>query len=517
MSGPTLSQPSRQYAEAGLQGRRCRRLRAVLTLAIGTSSLAACLSLLPRAVAAQQLEAAAGLPCPPAPEVVGGPVWAAYYPATMANYLPSKWILALVVGLIAGLLMCAFLVRCVCRLSVRTAEVEKLVAQRTAELQRANDALRLRDAQREETDEALRESEQRFRALVETTSDWIWAVDKDGIYTYSSPKVKDLLGYEPEDIIGTSAFDLMDPDEAETVGETFRKLLESQKPLERLENTNLHKDGHRVVLETSGVPILDAEGKLQGYRGVDRDITKPKADEIKLKQMMARLEQSNRDLEQFAYSASHDLQEPLRMMCSYLQALKQKQENLDQQARDLVDLSLDSAKRMQELIDDLLAYAHVGTRQWEFQALNFNTIVDQVVADLRATIQDQHAEVTRDVLPTVPADPVLMMQLFQNLISNAVKFHGDQPPRVHISAADQKDQCVFSVRDNGIGIDPKYGHRVFEIFERLHSSDQYPGTGIGLAICRRVVERHGGTIWHESASGQGTIFSFTVPKRKATE
>ena len=397
-------------------------------------------------------------------------------------------------------------------------ELEERVRQRTAELTRANRQLTREIVERAQAEEALAESEQWFRSLVETTSDWIWAVDQDGVYTYASPKVKDLLGYEPEEVIGKTPFDFMPSEEAQRVAREFHATVRAAKPVVRLENVNLHKDGHRVVLETSGVPVLDAGGNLRGCRGVDRDITKPKQDEVHLKQTLAELERSNRDLAQFAYSASHDLQEPLRMMGSYLQALQGRLgDRLDPQSQSFIDLSLDASRRMQQLIDGLLAYSRVGTQGKEFQAVDAGAVMDQAVANLQAAIERQGAEVTRDELPTITADPTLMAQLFQNLIGNAVKFRSDEPPRVHVSCKESGREWTFSVRDNGIGIDPKHADRIFDIFERLNAREKYPGTGIGLAICKRVVERHGGRIWCESAPGRGTTFHFTIPRGEAAE
>ncbi len=234
--------------------------------------------------------------------------------------------------------------------------------------------------------------------------------------------------------------------------------------------------------------------------------------ETRVEERTAELARSNADLEQFAYSASHDLQEPLRMMGSYLQALEQRSGDcLDEHACNFIRLSLDCTERMQRLINDLLAYSRVGTRGEQFETVDANTVVDQVIADLQETIKRHQAEVTHDELPTITADPLLLTQLFQNLIGNAIKFRGENPPRVHVSAEPSGRQWVFSVRDNGIGIDPQYSDRIFVVFERLHPADEYPGTGIGLAICKRVVERHRGRIWCDSEPGKGTTFRFTIP------
>ena len=384
---------------------------------------------------------------------------------------------------------------------------------RTLKLREANARLKREIAARQHVEEALGESEQRFRGLVESISDWIWEIDAKGVYTYASPRVKDLLGYNPEEVVGRTPFDLMPPNEAQRAAQVFWETARRREPFTRFENTNLHKDGRLVILETSGVPILDAQGNLRGYRGVDRDITKAKQEEAKLLRAMVELEQSNRDLQQFAYSASHDLQEPVRMLTSYLQALDQRADGrLDEQSQTYLRLSLDSARRMQRLIDDLLAFARVGTQARQFQPVDTQAVVDLVIGDLQRMIRETGAIVSREQLPTVTADPTLLAQLFQNLIGNAIKFHGEQPPRVHVSARDMGPAWEFHVQDNGIGIDPKHAGRLFVIFERLHNQDKYPGTGIGLAICKRVVERHGGAIWFDSEPGKGTTFHFTIPK-----
>jgi PAS domain S-box-containing protein len=374
-----------------------------------------------------------------------------------------------------------------------------------------NQQLHSEIAEPEQAQEALHGSEQRFRALVETTSDWIWEVDQNAVYTRASPKLKNRLGYGAQEVIGKTPFDFMPADESERVGAAFGGIVKSRQPFTELESTNLHKDGRRVVLETSGVPILDTNGNLLGYRGIDRDITERKHAERSLARTLEELARSNVQLEQFAYVASHDLQEPLRVVASYMQLLAQRYKGqLDEDADELIEYAVDGAKRMQRMINDLLSYSRAGTRRKAFESVDFNNVVDEATKNVKVLVSEQGAVVTRDDLPTVTDDRTQLVQLVQNLLGNAIKFRAKEPPRIHVSAEKSGQEWVFSVRDNGIGIKPKYQDRVFIIFQRLHSRKEYPGTGIGLAICRRIVDRHGGRIWFESEPGKGTTFYFTL-------
>jgi len=224
------------------------------------------------------------------------------------------------------------------------------------------------------------------------------------------------------------------------------------------------------------------------------------------------LARSNAELEQFAYVASHDLQEPLRMVSSFVQLLAQRyQGKLDADADEFIGYAVDGATRMQALIRDLLAYSRVGRRGHELAPVDLEAALEQATANLRAAIADADAALTHEPLPTVLGDETQLTQLLQNLIGNAVKFHGTQPPQIHVGARRQAESWIISVRDNGIGIDPDYADRIFLIFQRLHTRAQYDGTGIGLAMCRKIVERHGGRIWLESTPGSGSTFSFTLP------
>jgi signal transduction histidine kinase len=234
-----------------------------------------------------------------------------------------------------------------------------------------------------------------------------------------------------------------------------------------------------------------------------------------LEHSVKELARSNAELQQFAYVASHDLQEPLRMVSSYTQLLaKRYRGRLDADADDFIGFAVDGAARMQKLIQDLLAYSRVGTRDLERQSVSMDSVLEYATDMLQLVIKDTDAVVTNDSLPSIKVDERQMTQLFQNLISNAIKFRGQKPPRIHVSARRLDGEWLFSVHDNGIGIDPQYADRIFVIFQRLHNRDEYPGTGIGLAICKKIVERHGGRIWMESELGKGSTFFFTVADGK---
>jgi PAS domain S-box-containing protein len=274
------------------------------------------------------------------------------------------------------------------------------------------------------------------------------------------------------------------------------------------------KDGTLVPIEVVMDVRQPVPGEPQVFCKFVTDISERKRSESELLKAAQELARSNLDLEQFAYVASHDLQEPLRAVSGCVQVLKKRyQGQLDSRADELIAHTVDGVSRMQTLIDDLLSYSRVGTRGKEFEPRDCNAIVCQALANLEAAIAETSAVVTHDRLPVVKADAAQLTQLFQNLIGNAVKFRSQQPPKIHISV--RRDECnwLFSVKDNGIGMQPEYFERIFVIFQRLHTRNEYPGTGIGLAICKKIVERHGGRIYVESQPGKGSTFSFTLPDK----
>jgi len=227
------------------------------------------------------------------------------------------------------------------------------------------------------------------------------------------------------------------------------------------------------------------------------------------------LTRSNEELQQFAYVASHDLQEPLRMVSSYTQLLVRRYgDKLDGDAKEFMEFIVDGAARMKQLIEDLLAFSRVGTRGRDFQKVASGAALSKALANLRGAQDASGAVVTHDAMPEVLADSVQLTQLFQNLLGNAMKFHGAEAPRIHVGAESREQVWVFTVRDNGIGLDPQYADRIFMMFQRLHNKAEYPGTGIGLAICKKIAERHGGRIWVESQLGQGSTFGFTLARHQ---
>jgi light-regulated signal transduction histidine kinase (bacteriophytochrome) len=263
----------------------------------------------------------------------------------------------------------------------------------------------------------------------------------------------------------------------------------------------------------SCVPVHTDEGQYAGRRGTNRDITERKRAEEALNKTLSDLERSNADLEQFAYVASHDLQEPLRMVSSYTQLLARRYKGrLDKDADEFIAYAVDGADNMQRLIYDLLSYSRVGTRGKPPEAVPADAALDRALDNLKIAVEESRAVVERDPLPTITADDVQLTQVFQNLIANALKFRGDESPRVRVACEARGNEWIFSVRDNGIGIDPQYLERIFIIFQRLHKRGQYPGTGIGLAMCKKIILRHGGRIWVESEPGKGSTFYFSLPK-----
>ena len=272
------------------------------------------------------------------------------------------------------------------------------------------------------------------------------------------------------------------------------------------------RDGRQVPLDARAAPIRDAAGRLQGTVLVFRDITERRQAEAAQGRLLAELQRVNAELQQFGYIVSHDLTEPLRTVGNFVDLLAERcQGQLDATAEEYIAFAVDGTRRMRQMIQGLLAYTRVGGPSGEFAAVDCDALVARVLTDLQLTIAESGATITHEPLPTVWGDVTRLGQVVHNLIGNALKFRGPAPPRVHVCARRAGEQWRFAVRDNGIGIDPAQARRLFQVFRRLHTRTEYPGTGIGLAICKKIIEQHGGRIWVESELGNGATFFFTLP------
>jgi signal transduction histidine kinase len=288
-----------------------------------------------------------------------------------------------------------------------------------------------------------------------------------------------------------------------------------------VQKARLYEEAKRAesALEKKAAELARSNGELKRFAG-EIKIAKEKLEKVNsaLTVQAAELARSNTELQHFAYVASHDLQEPLRMVASYVQLLARRyQGKLDQDADEFIGFAVDGATRMQALINALLMYSRVGTQGKEFEPTNCEAVLDASLAGLKTALEESGAVVSRDPLPTIMGDGTQLGQLFQNLIGNGIKFRGAEPPRIHIASRRNDKGWHFSVSDSGIGIDCRYAERIFVMFQRLHTKGKYPGTGIGLAVCKKIVERHGGEIWVESKPGAGATFHFTIPANNQEE
>jgi PAS domain S-box-containing protein len=347
------------------------------------------------------------------------------------------------------------------------------------------------------------------RSLIEASLDPLVTIAKDGSITDVNAAAEKATGRPRQELIGTDFCDYFsDPEKArQGYQQAFR-----EGAVQNHELQIHHRNGDITPVLYNASVYRDEAGAIAGVFAAARDITERKRAEAELLRRTTALERSNADLQQFAYVASHDLQEPLRMVAQFTQLLEERYSaTLGETGREFVGYAVRGAIRMQKLIEDLLAFSRVGTHGRSFEPVNCNESLNRAMANLRAAMRDAAAKVSHEHLPTVAADASQMVQLFQNLVGNAIKFKGEKPPRVQVSAARKGNEWVFSVRDNGIGFEPQHAERIFVIFQRLHGVEEYPGTGIGLALCKKIVERHGGRIWTESQPGKGATFFFSIP------
>lgn len=376
------------------------------------------------------------------------------------------------------------------------------------------------------------ENEWKFRTVSESANDWEYWLSGSRQIEYMSPSSKKITGYSPEEFFNNP--DLM----TSIIHSEDRNLYFShinnfeEEHHDEMEFRIITRDGRVKWLAHICAPLY-MQNKFLGRRISNRDITDRKTTEAELREYREHLEElvkqrtaeleimtnelrrSNAELQQFAYVASHDLQEPLHVIKGFLNLFEKRyKDKLDEKGREFIGFTIDGAKRMQDLIRDLLEFSRVGHKGKEFKPTECTVILERALFNLKATIDESGAQVTYKNMPTIMADATQFTSLFQNLIGNAIKFHGAEAPRVHISAERKGDEWLFSVSDNGIGINPKFIDKIFVVFQRLHTRNEYPGTGIGLALCKKIVEHHGGHIWVESELQKGSTFYFTLPYKE---
>ena len=366
---------------------------------------------------------------------------------------------------------------------------------------------------RKDAEKHLAQMEGRYRGLLEAAPDAMVVVNQAGEIVLLNVKAEKQFGYRRDELVGQKVKNIIPEGFAERlVADALRSVEDAlaQQIGTGIELNGRRKNGSEFPIEIMLSPLESAEGIL--VTAAVRDITMRKKAEAHLLQKVEELNRSNEELEQFAYNASHDLQEPLRMVASYTQLLSRRYKGkLDADADEFIAFAVDGASRMQRLIQDLLAYSRVGTKGKELLETSSEDALQQALANLRGAIEESSAVVTHDPLPPVLADEMQLTQLFQNLVGNAIKYQNPGIPRVHISAArDSEKRWKFSVQDNGLGIDSQYFEKIFGMFQRLHKREEFEGTGVGLAICKKIVERHGGSISVESQLGHGSTFCFAL-------
>jgi len=368
-----------------------------------------------------------------------------------------------------------------------------------------------RDVTEEKAISGVRE---RLAAIVESSDDAILSKDLNGIIQSWNRGAERLFGYRAEEIIGKHISTLAAPGHADEIPRILDRIARGER-IDHFQTKRMTKDGRILTVSLTISAIRDATGKIIGASKVVRDISEQERQARAIREANAALNQANADLQQFAYSASHDLQEPLRMVATYSELLKREfGSKLGPLGDEYIGYTVQGALRMEQLLHDLRVYTLASASGQEPAGdVDAGESLDRALGNLAAAVADSGASVTRTALPRVRVHEFQLEQLFQNLIGNAIRYRSEEAPKIHVAVVRKGSDWLFSVQDNGIGIDPRYKEQVFEMFKRLHSIAEYPGTGMGLAICQRIVERAGGRIWVESEPGRGSTFYFTIPCR----
>jgi PAS domain S-box-containing protein len=359
----------------------------------------------------------------------------------------------------------------------------------------------------------FQEVQRQLLAFVEFSPAAIFIKDKNGKYLQANSVYAKIVGVDRANIVGHYAQAFLPKDLVPLLQKTDREVLETKQVV--ISEVPFEKDGQKRIYLSNKFPLLNTSGEVHSIGVIWTDITDQKTLTESLNQKNIELERSNQELEQFAYVASHDLQEPLRMVSSYMQLLENRyKDKLDSDATEFIGYAVDGAQRMQSLIQDLLSFSRVGTRGKVPEPMESGLALEEAMRNLKVRIEETAAKISVPEMPRVMADKNQLVQVFQNIIANAMKFKGEDAPQITIQAKEKAGFAEFSIKDNGIGFDQKHADRIFVLFQRLNTREHYQGTGIGLAVCKKIVERHGGSIGVQSQIGKGTTFHFTFPLAK---
>lgn len=355
------------------------------------------------------------------------------------------------------------------------------------------------------------DDDSRFRLAFDAAPTGVLLLDGHDRIVLLNAAIEKLFGYERAELLGQTT-DFLLPARLHDAASPFCRT--GARGAANADVAGRRKDGSELPIHVVVSRVESNHGRYTVCSVVD--VTERRDVELALRDQSTELERSNRELEQFAYAASHDLREPLRMVATYVKLLEREYgERLDDAAHQYIRFAAEGATRLTRLVSDLLEYARIGPKALAFEPVDCNEVLAHVLESLRARIEQAEAEVVSEKLPTVQGDPILIGQVLQNLVENGVKFRAREAPRIRISAEPVGDAWHIHVADNGLGIEPRFHGRIFDLFQRLHTHDHYPGTGMGLAFCKKVIERHGGRVWVESEPGRGSVFSFSLPALRA--